>query len=232
MQNRRETIAAFVVALAVGGTVGAQVPAGSGSPPSGKKAAPATRPAVPDLHNPSSFQAKAPATFKVTFATSKGTFVVEAIRDWAPLGVDRFYNLVKSGFFNDVRFFRVIPNFLVQFGIHGDPAISQAWLNARLTDEPGKQSNRRGMLTYVKAEVANSRTTQFFIHLRDNTSLDSQGFAPFARVIRGMEVIESLNSKHAERLTDLQGEIYQGGNAFLTAKAPDLDYIEEATITP
>jgi peptidyl-prolyl cis-trans isomerase A (cyclophilin A) len=232
MRNRTIKSAAFFLALAVCASRAAGGAAGSGPPPAGKKGASSTRPAHADLRDPGSFRAMAPATFKATFETSKGKFVVEAVRDWAPLGVDRFYNLVRSGFFEDVRFFRVIPNFLVQFGIHGDPAISQAWLNARLPDEPNRQSNRRGTLTYVKADLPNSRTTQFFIHLRDNTSLDSQGFVPFARVIQGMEVVEALNSKYAEGLTDLQGKIYKEGNAFLTTRAPDLDYIKKATITP
>lgn len=226
-------LAAFVLAAAAaGGLAGAGPPAAK---PAGteKKAAPATQPAAaaaPGLRDPASLQAKAPATFRARFETSKGTFVVEAIRDWAPARVDRFYNLVKSGFFGEVRFFRVVPGFLVQFGIHGDPAIANAWLRAPMSDEPVKQSNKRGTLAYVRGSAPNSCTTQLFIQLKDNTSLDGQGVAPFARVVEGMEVVDALNSKHGERLTGLQREIYEGGNAFLAARAPDLDYIKKATI--
>jgi peptidyl-prolyl cis-trans isomerase A (cyclophilin A) len=184
------------------------------------------------FRDPAALTKQAPATFKAKFETSEGVIVIEAIRDWAPVGVDRFYNLVQSGYFENVRFFRVVPNFVVQFGIHGDPSVSKNWMNAKLKDEPVKEGNKRGTLTYAKSSAPNSRTTQIFINLKDNTSLDAQGFAAFARVVEGMDVVDKLNSEYGESLTGLQGQIYTEGNMFLNAKAPRLDFIKTATILP
>src|SRR6516162_5320221 len=126
--------------------------------------------------SPSEATATAPATYKVKMTTTKGDFTVEVHRDWAPLGADRFYNLVKLGYFTDVAFFRVIKGFMVQFGIHGDPTVSRAWRDAHVKDDPtGKQSNKRGMLTFATAGP-NTRTTQLFINYADNGNLDSMGF--------------------------------------------------------
>src|SRR5690349_23842335 len=138
-----------------------------------------------DLSNPASLTEKAPATYKVKFDTSKGSFVVEVHRDWAPNGADRFYNLVKNGFYNDARFFRVISDFMVQFGINGNPKISQVWQDANIPDDPVKQSNIRGMITFATAGP-HTRTTQVFINFGDNAALDGQGFSPFGKVISGM----------------------------------------------
>lgn len=206
-----------------------------------KPAAPATQPAAagakaaaaaPGFQDPATLTKQAPATFRAKFETSEGVIVIEAVRDWAPVGVDRFYNLVQSGYFENVRFFRVVPNFVVQFGIHGDPSVSKNWMNAKLKDEPVKEGNKRGTLTYAKSSAPNSRTTQIFINLKDNTSLDAQGFSAFARVVEGMDVVDKLNSEYGESLTSLQGQIYQEGNQFLSAKAPRLDFIKKATILP
>src|SRR3982750_2808120 len=133
-----------------------------------------------NLANPSALREQAPATYKARFDTSKGVFVVEVNRDWAPNGADRFYNLVKNGFYDNVRFFRVISGFMVQFGIHGDPKVSAPWREAQLRDDPVKQSNKRGYITYAMAGP-NTRTSQVFINFGDNASLDSQGFSPFGR---------------------------------------------------
>jgi peptidyl-prolyl cis-trans isomerase A (cyclophilin A) len=169
----------------------------------------------------------APAEYRAAFDTSAGPFVVLVHRDWAPKGADRFYNLVKYGFFNDCRFFRVMPKFMVQFGINGDPTIQVPWRNANLTDEPVKQSNRRGTITFATAGP-NSRTTQVFINFKDNAFLDGQGFAPFGEVVSGMESVDKINAEYGERPD--QPLIQRQGNAYLTRAFPRLDYIRKATI--
>ena len=154
-------------------------------------------------------------------------------RDWAPIGADRFYNLVKSGFFDDVRFFRVLDGFMAQFGIHGDPAIQAAWTTARLKDDPVKQTNKRGYVTYATAGPG-TRTTQLFINYGDNGSLDKQGFAPFGEVTTGMSVVDKLYSGYGEGQPQgngpSQGALTSQGNAYLAKSFPKLDYIKTATI--
>lgn len=186
------------------------------------------------LKNPASLTEKAPATFKVKFDTSAGVFVVEVTRAWAPLGADRFYNLVKHGYYNECRFFRVIQGFMVQFGINGDPAIASAWQGARFGDDPVTQSNKRGFITYAMLGSPNTRTTQVFINFNDNTSLDRMGFAPFGQVVTGMDVVDKLYSGYGEGAPrgqgPEQGRIQTKGNAYLAADFPKLDYIKTATI--
>jgi peptidyl-prolyl cis-trans isomerase A (cyclophilin A) len=185
------------------------------------------------LANPAALTEKAPATFKAKFDTSKGEFVVQVNRDWAPNGADRFYNLVKNGFFNDVRFFRVVPNFMVQFGINGDPKLSASWRNARFKDDPVKQSNKRGFMTYATSGP-DSRTTQVFISFKDNTFLDGQGFSPFGQVISGMDVVDNLYNGYGESAPGGkgpdQGRVQAQGNEYLAKDFPRLDYIKKATI--
>jgi peptidyl-prolyl cis-trans isomerase A (cyclophilin A) len=185
--------------------------------------------AKPNLKNPAAFKEQAPATYKASFETSAGTFVVEVHRDWAPIGADRFYNLVKSGFFENVRFFRVIPGFMVQFGMHGDPAVGAAWRTAQIKDDPVKQSNKRGYITFATAGP-NTRTTQIFINFADNASLDGQGFAPFGQIVSGMDVVDKLNASYGARPGDDQSNIGAGGNAYLEKTYPKLDFIKKATI--
>jgi peptidyl-prolyl cis-trans isomerase A (cyclophilin A) len=182
------------------------------------------------LKNPAGLKEQAPAVYKASFDTSAGTFVLEVHRDWAPKGADRFYNLVKSGFFDDVRFFRVIPGFMVQFGMHGDPAVQAAWTNARIQDDPVKESNKRGYITFAKPNAPNSRSTQVFINFSDNTNLDSMGFAPFGKVVTGMSVVDKINATYGAKPGDDQGNIAAGGNAYLAKTYPKLDYIKKATI--
>lgn len=177
---------------------------------------------------------QAPASYKVKFDTSKGSFVVQVNRDWAPLGADRFYSLVKSGFYDDVRFFRVISGFMVQFGINGNPSVMAQWREKPVKDDPVKQSNTRGMITFAMAGP-NTRTSQVFINFVDNTNLDRMGFAPFGRVISGMEVVDKLNAEYGEgaprgRGPD-QSRMQREGNAYLAKDFPRLDYIKKATIT-
>jgi len=184
------------------------------------------------LMHPESLKEKAPDVFKVRFETTKGAFLVEVHREWSPNGVDRFYNLVRNGYYDGVKFFRVVPNFVVQFGIHGDPAIAGVWANANIPDDPVRQSNLRGFLTYAKSSAPNSRSTQLFINLKDNSRLDGQGFAPIGKVVEGMEVVDQLYSGYGEQLTNLQGRIVREGNAFLEKDYPKLDAIRTLTIVP
>jgi peptidyl-prolyl cis-trans isomerase A (cyclophilin A) len=180
------------------------------------------------LKNPASLKETAPATYKANFDTSAGAIVIEVHRDWAPLAADRFYNLVKNGFFDNARFFRVVPNFMVQFGMNGDPAVTAAWQGATLKDEPTKESNKRGYVTFAKTGAPNSRGTQVFINFKDNGFLDGQGFAPFGQVVSGMDVAEKITSQYGE--SPNQGRITAEGNAYLTKDFPKLDFIKKATI--
>jgi len=185
------------------------------------------------LANPASLRETAPASYKARFDTSKGVFVIEVQRAWAPNGADRFYNLVKNGFYDNVRFFRVISGFMVQFGINGDPKISAPWRDARIADDPVKQSNKRGFITYAMAGP-NTRTSQVFINFGDNASLDSQGFPPFGRVVSGMNVVDALNAEYGEgaprgRGPD-QGRVQMEGNAYLARDFGKLDFVKKATI--
>jgi peptidyl-prolyl cis-trans isomerase A (cyclophilin A) len=179
------------------------------------------------LSNPAQLTEKAPDTYKAKFDTSKGVFVVEVHRDWAPIGADRFYNLVKNGFFDDTRFFRVVPNFMVQFGISGTPSIQTNWREATIKDDPVKESNKRGYITFATSGP-NSRTSQVFINFKDNSGLDRQGFAPFGQVVEGMDVVDKINAEYGERPS--QGNIQTQGNAYLNREFPKLDYVKKATI--
>jgi peptidyl-prolyl cis-trans isomerase A (cyclophilin A) len=185
------------------------------------------------LKNPAALTEQAPAMFKADFDTSKGLIVITVHRDWAPIGADRFYNLVKNGFFDDVRFFRVLDGFMAQFGIHGDPAIQAAWTTARLKDDPVKQTNKRGYVTYATAGPG-TRTTQLFINQGDNGSLDKQGFAPFGEVTTGMSVVDKLYNGYGEGQPQgngpNQGALTSQGNAYLAKSFPKLDYIKTATL--
>jgi peptidyl-prolyl cis-trans isomerase A (cyclophilin A) len=185
-------------------------------------------PVNPALLKPDAAKAKAPAKFKVKFTTTKGDFLVEVTRAWAPIGADRFYNLVKLGFYDNVRFFRVVPNFVVQFGIHGDPKVAAAWREARVKDDKkSKQSNDRGTVTYAKGGP-DSRTTQLFINYKDNPNLDNMGFPPFGKVVQGMDVVDSINSEYQEQPS--QQTIQSQGNAYLQRDFPRLDYVKSATL--
>ena len=218
----------FVIAIACSSLL-AQPPASKGT---ASKGTASKAPAAPaSLLNPASLKAKAPDVFKAEFATTKGDFVVEVHRDWAPIGADRFYNLVKSGFFNDASFFRVVPNFVVQFGMSAKPAVSKAWENANLRDDPVKESNKRSYLCFAATSAPNSRTTQVFINLRDNTNLDASGFAPFGMVVEGMDVVDKLYSGYGDNGPQ-QGRISAEGKAYLDKSFPKLDSIKTAKVMP
>jgi peptidyl-prolyl cis-trans isomerase A (cyclophilin A) len=165
-------------------------------------------------------------SYTVKFETTAGDFVVLVHRDWAPRGAGRFYELVKSGFYDDCRFFRVVSGFMVQFGINGTPATQQGWERA-LKDDPPKKSNRRGYITFATSG-RDSRTTQVFINFVDNGFLDSQGFSPFGEVIEGMDNVDKINAEYGE--SPDQGQINAGGNVYLNSQFPKLDYIKKATI--
>jgi peptidyl-prolyl cis-trans isomerase A (cyclophilin A) len=180
--------------------------------------------------NPASMKDKAPETFRAKFETTQGEFVVELTRAWSPHGVDRFYNLVKYGYYDGIKFFRVVPNFVVQFGIHGDPAVSKNWMNSNIPDDPVKESNKKGYVTYAKSGQPNSRSTQLFINLNDNAGLDAQGFAPIGRVVQGMDVVEKFYSEYGDKPTSQQGQMWAEGNVFLLKNYPQLDSIKKAYI--
>jgi peptidyl-prolyl cis-trans isomerase A (cyclophilin A) len=186
-----------------------------------------------DLSDPASLNEKAPAVYQAKFDTSKGSFVIEVHRDWAPNGADRFYNLVKNGFYNDVRFFRVLDGFMAQFGINGDPSLSAVWRDANIKDDPVKASNARGTVTFATAGP-NTRTTQVFINFGDNAGLDGQGFSPFGKVVSGMDVVDALYGGYGEGAPrgggPDQGRVQSQGNAYLTKSFPKLDYVKTATI--
>jgi peptidyl-prolyl cis-trans isomerase A (cyclophilin A) len=187
----------------------------------------------PSLLKPSSLKEPAPATFKAKFATTKGDFVVEVTRGWAPLGADRFYNLVKNHFYDSAAFFRVLPGFVAQFGLSAKPEISRVWASATFKDDPVTQSNLAGYLTFATAGP-NTRTTQLFINLADNQNLDGMGFAPFGKVVEGMDVVQKFYSGYGEGAPGGNGpdqsRITNEGKAYLDKTFPLLDSIKTAVI--
>jgi peptidyl-prolyl cis-trans isomerase A (cyclophilin A) len=198
------------------------------------QAPPAKAPAAGgSLLSPSSLKAKAPAVYKAQFTTTKGDFVIEVHRDWAPIAADRFYNLVHAGFFTNAAFFRVVPNFMVQFGLSANPAVNKAWSNANMIDDPVKQSNKRGYVTFARTGAPNSRSTQLYINYKDNLFLDppsQQGFAPFGTVTDGMDVVDKISSAYGERPD--QGQITAEGDAYISKNFPNIDKIKSAKILP
>ena len=189
----------------------------------------------PGLMNPALLNAKAPEVYEARFSTTKGEFTVKVTRAWAPLGADRFYNLVKHHFYDNASFFRVLPGFVVQFGIAADPHVSHVWSSAVIKDDRVTRSNKRGTLTFATAG-ANTRTTQVFINLADNGRLDSMGFSVFGEVIEGMDVVNQLYSGYGEGAPDgkgpSQGLIESKGKAYLDQGFPKLDSIKTAMILP
>jgi peptidyl-prolyl cis-trans isomerase A (cyclophilin A) len=182
------------------------------------------------LLHPSALHAKAPAVYRASFATTKGTFVVTVHRAWAPLGADRFYNLVQNHFFDGDAFFRVLKGFVVQFGISPDPAVSKAWQTATIKDDPVKTSNTPGTIVFADAGP-HTRTTQLFVNLGNNGSnLDGQGFAPFGKVTSGMAVLQKLYGGYGEQASNDQQQIQTQGSAFLRKTFPKLDGIRTARI--
>ena len=217
----------FLISLLACGIALAQTPAAPKSAaPAAKKAAPAV---APDLLKPNTLKARAPEVYKVKFTTTKGDVIIQVNRAWAPLGADRFYNLVKYGFYKDAAFFRIVPRFVAQFGIPARPDVGAVWDHAYLVDDRVTQSNKRGTLTFATAGP-NTRTTQIFINYSDNTSLDGQGFAPFGTVIEGMDVVDKFFAGYGEAPD--QGRITAQGKAYLDKSFPNLDRIVNAVVMP
>jgi peptidyl-prolyl cis-trans isomerase A (cyclophilin A) len=182
----------------------------------------------PALLHPATLKAQAPPEYDVKFMTSAGDFVVHVKRDSAPLGADRFWNLVRHGFFNNAAFFRVVPGFVVQFGLSANPAVNKAWDNAKIQDDPVKETNHAGTLTFATAGP-NTRTTQLFINLAENPRLDGMGFAPFGTITSGMDVVQKIYAGYGEQPD--QGEITEKGKAYLDKNFPKLDVIKATVIT-
>lgn len=167
----------------------------------------------------------------VEFKTTKGNFVVEVHREWSPIGADHFIDLVTQNFYDNVGFFRAVPNFMVQFGISGDPEMQKKLGEENIKDDPVVQSNKRGFITYAKTGAPNSRSTQLFINFKDNTFLDRQGFAPFGQIKgNGMEVVDKINQEYGEPPRDAQFRLKEKGNAYLKEELPNVDYLQKATI--
>lgn len=219
-------------------TVLGQTDAGQGAAPKSKTAAKAGAAAASRgafdraLLRPALLKAQAPERFQVKFVTTKGEFTVTVTRAWSPLGADRFYNLVRHHFYDGASFFRAVPNFVVQFGLSAYPQVSGVWENANINDDPAKQGNKRGYLTFAKTNAPNSRSTQVFINLKDNDFLDNQGFAPFGTVDNdGMTVVDSLYSGYGDVADPAyQDKIAKEGKAFLDKSYPKLDAIKVATL--
>lgn len=184
----------------------------------------------PGLLDPSKAKFTAPEVFKAKFETTKGNFVVEVKRDWAPNGADRFYSMVKIGYFKNTGIFRAIDNFMFQFGIHGVPEVAAKWGKANFKDDPNGKSNIRGTLSFAQTGRPNSRSSQMFVNLGNNTMLDrgrggGSAFVPFGRIVEGIEVIGKINTSYGENSAEVQGSFTQQGNAFIQKKFPALDYI-------
>lgn len=169
----------------------------------------------------------APDTFKVKFECTNGEFTIECYKDWAPLGVERFYDLVRDGYFDDTGFFRVVPNFVVQFGLAADPQETAKWRTKTIKDDPVKETNAPGTITFATSGP-NTRTTQLFINLGNNARLDGMGFSPFGKVVEGMDVVQKINSEYGER--PQQGMITREGNEYLKKNFPNMDFIKTATL--
>lgn len=230
---RKSVTLIFVASLALVVQASAQTPAKPKPATPGAAAAHKTAAATYDrtLLRPSMLKEKAPETFQAKFETTRGDFTMDVTRAWAPVGVDRFYNLVKHHYYDNMVVFRAVPGFVVQFGISSYPAVNAAWRNADIQDDPVTQSNKRGFVTYAKTSQPNSRSTQIFVSFKDNSFLDSQGFAPFATIdAAGMKVVEMLYDQYGDQPTGEQDEISRLGKAYLDSKYPKLDVIKHATI--
>jgi peptidyl-prolyl cis-trans isomerase A (cyclophilin A) len=186
--------------------------------------------AATDLKDPASLTEQAPASYRARFDTSKGVFVIEVTREWAPQAADRFYNLVKNGFYDAARFFRVLDGFMAQFGLNGTPEIQRPWQSAGIPDEPVMQSNLRGFVSFAKESMPNTRFTMVFINFADNSFLDKDGFPPFGQVVTGMDVVDKLYSGYGRQNQPDQRRILREGNGYLQADYPLLDFIRTAAL--
>lgn len=192
--------------------------------------APATTAVKPNVLDPSTLKARAPEIYKVKLDTTKGDVIIQVTRAWAPNGADRFYNLVRAGYFTDMPIFRVIAGFMAQFGVSARPEVSRVWAQASMPDDPVKQSNKRGMVTYAAASAPNTRSTQIFINYGDNSRLDADRFAPFGQVIEGMENVDKFYSGYGDSPDQMR--FGAQGKAYIDRSFPKLDKIITATIVP
>ena len=223
---KRSVVSFAVLAIVVAGCLGHHVHGGSVQVPDAQAV----------LMNPRHelWSQRSPNLFRARLETSKGSFVIEAHRDWAPRGADRFYNLARAGFFDNSRFFRVRTGFIAQFGIPGDPSVANMWKREAIPDDPVRQSNTRGSIAYAMTGP-NTRTTQLYINLSDNTRLDADGFAPLGRVVEGMDVVDLLYDGYGENAGGgmrggKQERIFEGGNGYLDREFPRLDKLIRASI--
>jgi peptidyl-prolyl cis-trans isomerase A (cyclophilin A) len=231
-------LAMSIVALLATVRVGAQAPAHKPAPKTGaatqgattKKGATAARTYDRALLRPAILKDKAPAQYKVKFVTTRGEFTIDITRSWAPLGADRFYNLVKHHFYDNASVFRVVPNFVAQFGISAYPAVTTAWKGTDIKDDPVTQSNKKGFITFATSGP-NTRTTQVFINLQDNTRLDKMGFAPFGVVEEGgMKVVQMFYDQYGDDAGPDQGKIESQGKSYVDKGWPKLDTIKSTTL--
>ena len=227
--------AAMCLAIQASAQTPAQAPAqpkASTAPKTGASAKPKTAAASPydrALLRPALLKDKAPETYQVKFSTTRGDFTLTVTRAWAPIGADRFYNLVKHHFYDNATVFRVVPNFVAQFGLSAYPPVSAAWKNANLTDDPVTQSNKKGYITFATAGP-NTRTTQVFINLVDNVRLDKMGFAPFGQVTEGMNAVDLFYDQYGDASGPDQDQIEKQGKPYLDKGWPKLDVIQSATV--
>lgn len=231
----KQVLLSIFLTGALSGIVLAQAPATAPkAAPTAPKAAPKAPAAAANLLSPATLNRTAPATYRVKLATTKGDVIIDVTRDWAPRGADRFYNLVRAGYFTDATFFRVVADFMAQFGISARPDVNKAWANANIQDDPGgKQSNARGMVTFATTGAPNTRGTQLFINTRANGNafLDPMGFVPFGKVVEGMEIVDKFYNGYGDTANQ-EGVIEEGGKAWVDKNMPKLDRILTATIVP
>lgn len=236
MQYRKmSSIAICLMAFVVCSTQPARADEQAKPAPTDQAATITVEKADPALLDPSLATEKAPDAYRVKLETTKGDVIILVNRSWAPNGADRFYNLVKIGYYDDIAFYRVIRGFMAQCGFNGDAAVSAAWSRAKISDDPVTQANIRGMVTFAQPGTPNARTTQFFVNYVDNSYLKKHGaFAPFGKVISGMDVMDSLFSGYGEGAPQGRGpnqaRVMREGNSYLKQSYPSLDYIERATI--
>jgi peptidyl-prolyl cis-trans isomerase A (cyclophilin A) len=226
---------AVCMAMQTSAQTPAQAPAqpkASAAPKSGASAKPRTAAASPydrALLRPALLKDKAPEAYQVKFSTTRGDFTLTVTRAWAPIGADRFYNLVKHHFYDNATVFRVVPNFVAQFGLSAYPPVSAAWKNANLTDDPVTQSNKKGYITFATAGP-NTRTTQVFINLVDNVRLDKMGFAPFGQVTEGINAVDLFYDQYGDASGPDQDQIEKQGKPYIDKGWPKLDVIKSATL--
>ena len=228
------TLTFIVSVLSAAAFAQSQAPSATPAPAKTKSATTTSKPATAPTYDrallkPTLLKDQAPATYQVKFDTTRGAFTITVTRAWAPLGADRFYNLVKHHYFDNAHFFRVVPGFVAQFGLSAFPPVTAAWEKATIKDDPHGQSNKRGTIVFATSGP-NTRTTQLFINLKDNASLDSQGFTPFGIVDgEGMKVVEMLYDQYGDSAGMDQEAIAKGGKKYIETKWPKLDLIKTAT---